>query len=1049
MPSSGILEDQHPFAAGVGGLTNCQNVYLKDGRFQSRDGLVPMDPILTWYDRLLPENNIVPDDTAAGNEVPSTAWNTTSGFVVIASEEDPLAADAAYRIFEAGGPVGEDKAGAYLEFITVTEGLNYAAGILVKGPVASVTMEFVDGADEALQSTELTGEASDDFVLFYGQAVAPATAEKVTIFVELDYATFEDNIHMAAIKIVEDASHDVLAWSRGDGCLLSPEENLLPFSVVHPYSDAEVSEVWDALLDVENLIAYNGTPVNGLFTTCGYPLIYGRSVAFIAWATEPSTPDYGMETGEDYRAPAAGETDYKISVVRTYSRAGNVAHPILFMVSAVFYDDGGAELDTEVINSMTIALEDDFTSHRARIQTEFTTPTDTAAIGIRITATASGAADAIFGVMVDDIKIVESSGASTIWFDFCPETPTYGGPTGEGEYPLAYLLYDYLFEGATTQDRIVMGTDGSIWLWDETEKEFQQIGFDLATVYSPFYQTNLEDTTLESRITFVETDDEGYTQGPGEDEQLSIEIEMPKADEGSTSPYPCGWWRYRVNGGDWSDKYSLWDDDEETDPVLTAEIEYNSRTLPIEITLSTDNFLDVCQNTEDNEITENPIFEGTISTRKHDGQAGETCLHADRDNPVTFRGYDYAQKTNLIICDANDRVEVWDGQATSKVGRSGSNAPFAKTIAISGGRVLAGNVRFEDPYDELILPLGVVYTDTYLSKGYGLWHPELAIRLADTPGEIVNLTELGSMMTVGYKTDAIHVLVLQTGQDPFRQQRVATNIPGPISVRSVAQVAENVHTFLGEDGGLYMFDGTRPTNFSPTIQATIESELDLSYKERAFLVYTPRLNAVLAMYPTKGSEGVVNRGMYVDMAAQAGWPFEWPGTVFDFTAAAPVQRIKSWEAGGITVRMGDIEGELDSGQALQPDFFMGDARGYTLFQDSSATDDYYEPIYTIIRSGLSEFGNLDKFSIMREIEFIINRTNSAQELEARIWASDYGLEATPVSRETFDLSAEGPYSTRVREKSRYWGYELRGLLTARLVFSGAYGSMRPVGYRKS
>lgn len=1043
MPTTGTLADQHPFAIGIGGLALSENVYLKEGMFCSRDGLVAMDPNRRWFERLSLADNIVPDSWADGSESPVSVWEGTSGFIVVASSEEPLAADAAYQIIEAGGPVGEGEVGKWLKDIEAVPGMTYSGWILVKGPVQEVRLSFLDDADELLESFDMPGVISDDFTVFRGTGLAPTSTVRVTIAIIVNLADFEDDIHMAAPKIIEDEDENgVYAWSRGDGYAGTQDDNLLGFAVVHPEDGAEANTIWSRLEEVEEVSCYTGTPVQFALEEAGAPLIYDRSLAFSTWAVNAGMLDYGIELNEDYRVTVSEDTDYKISICRTYERAGNILHPSLFAIEVVYYDDGGSELSFDVIDTSSSPV-------RGVVRDTVTTPTDTVALGLRIYVSAPSASEAYYAVLIDDLKIVESSGAGTEWYDFVPEVIEYGGPTGASEYPLNYMLYDYLFEGATTANRIVMASNGSLWLWDETEQEFQQIGFDLATVYSPFYQTNLEDTTLESRITFVETDDEGYTRGAGEAEQLEVEIEMPKADEGSTSPYPAGWWRYRVNGGDWSDKYTLWDDDDETDPVLTAEIEYNSRTLPIEITLSTDDFLDVCQNTEENPITENPIFKGTISPRIHDGQAGETCLRADRDTPVTMRGYDYAQKTNLVVCNANDKVVVWDGQAESKVARAGSNAPFAKTIAVAGGRVLAGNVRFDDPYEELILPLGVVYTDTYLSKGFNLWHPELAIRLADTPGEIVNLTEMGSMMVAAYKTDAVYLMVYQTGQDPFRTQLMASRIPGPISARSVIQVSENTHMHLGEDGGLYVFDGTYPRPFSPTIQATIESELDLSYKDRAFLVYTPRLNIVLAMYPTKGSEGVVNRGMYVDMAAQAGWPFEWPGTVFDFTAGAPVQRLQSWDTRGVTVRLGDVEGALDSGQSLQPDFFMGDVSGTTFFQDPSAEDDYGNPISVILRSGLTEFGNLDKFSIMREVEFVLRRTNFPQDLVASIWSSDYDTDARPVANATLQLSEEGPHSMEVREKGRYWGYELRGLMSERLVFSGAYGSLRALGYRKS
>jgi hypothetical protein len=293
------------------------------------------------------------------------------------------------------------------------------------------------------------------------------------------------------------------------------------------------------------------------------------------------------------------------------------------------------------------------------------------------------------------------------------------------------------------------------------------------------------------------------------------------------------------------------------------------------------------------------------------------------------------------------------------------------------------------------------------------------------------------------------MLVYQTGNNPFRTQLMASGIPGPLSTRAVAAVSENTHLYLGEDGNAYLFDGSFPRVISPSIGATIEAELDLTYKSRAFLSYTPRLNAAFAMYPTKGSEGRINRGMYIDMASQAGWPFEWGNPSFDFTACAPVRNVMPFKMSGMTIRVGSALGALSTGQALQPDFFIGATDGTTYIMDDAARNDWGEAILAILRSGLSEFGNQDRYSVLKEIEFIFDRANQPHSVDVEVWSSDYGLDARPVSHETINIFADGPYEAEVREKARFWGYGLKIDALEQIKYSGAFAAIAAAGRRKS
>jgi hypothetical protein len=314
---------------------------------------------------------------------------------------------------------------------------------------------------------------------------------------------------------------------------------------------------------------------------------------------------------------------------------------------------------------------------------------------------------------------------------------------------------------------------------------------------------------------------------------------------------------------------------------------------------------------------------------------------------------------------------------------------------------------------------------------------------------VVKLLELGNLAVACYKTDAVYMLVFQTGNNPFRTQLMASNIPGPIGVRSAVNLNENTHFYLAEDGGVYIFDGSYPRNFSPSISGTIESELDLNFKERAFLAFTPRLNSVLAMYPTKGSDGQVNRGMWIDIEKRAGWPFEWDGEWFDFTAGAPVQTISNFAMQGVTMRLGNVKIPLATGESIQPDFFMGAIDGTTYVMDEEVGNDWGEPIRALFRSGLTEFGLGDRYSVLKELEFIMNRTNTPHSMDVEIWAADHGIDARPVSHETLDLFEDGPYFAEVREKARYWGYGLEIYALEQIVMNGAYGALRALGRRKS
>lgn len=1089
MPTNGIIADQHPFAIGHGNLSLSQNWWNHDGIFKTRNGLLSIEPSKRWYERLANCPNLVPELLAECDPAGILLLDYEVGDVVVVAEvSDAITGD---HQFTATVGVGIGTADITANLMAADPGLPYTAWIF-GGPNATAntyTLEFLDDEAAVLSSHALSGDAIDQ-----GLWLVTATAPPGTVGVQYRTTAIEGSpVHFGPFKVCQ--GEEIIAWSAGDGYVGGFDENLFAMEVAHPETTEEAIAIWDGIEGRESPISYQGGEMIGLFDDYDQMPFVGRAIAYSAQPSQiiPSFEEVtGLLLKEEYRVPVSPVVIYKMSASFFFDVENDPLFEMLYDVEGVYYDISGAEIGTVSLVSTDISGVDGayyITNQRGRGEATFVPPPLTETMGIRIKCMCPTAKRTIVydnngkvvydndglivtideenyearrvGIILDDVKLVEGGPSGPRWWDFELPEITHSGPVGRGEFPLNYYPHDYLFEGETEANRIVMASDKSLWQWDDVADEWIWIGFDLETIYSAWYLTGTDEddeetVTLDERIVFEETDPEGYTSEPGEPDELVFEITLRTAQEGSTTPYPAQSWKYRINDGDWSTEYNLRVDP----PIKEVQAEFEGRELDFKIKLILEDydeeeerwtdFDDVCVIPDPvPDDWEDPIFSGRVVTRRHEDEVDETVFHTDRDGPVDLRGYDFGQKTWVVCANPNDRVTVWDGQPGSQIERAGAGSPFARTICVSGGRVLAGNIRFDDPGLDFVAPLAVVFSDTFLGRGFRKWHPEVAIRLADTPGEIVKLLEMGTLAVAAYKTDAVYMLVFQTGNNPFRTQLMASNIAGPIGVRAVAAMTENTHLYLGEDGGIYIFDGSKPRNFSPNISRTIQYELDLNFKDRAFLSYTPRLNAVLAMYPTKGSDGRVNRGMWIDIEKGAGWPFEWNGPLFDFSAGAPVQTITNYQMGGVTVRMGSVTSALAEGQSLQPDFFMGAADGSTYVMDETAEDDWGHSIRALMRSGLTEFGLLDRYSVLKEMEFIINRTTRPHMMDVEIWAADHGFDARPVSHETIDIFQDGPYFAEVREKARFWGYGLAIEASEQIAVSGAYGSLRPLGRRKS
>jgi len=421
-----------------------------------------------------------------------------------------------------------------------------------------------------------------------------------------------------------------------------------------------------------------------------------------------------------------------------------------------------------------------------------------------------------------------------------------------------------------------------------------------------------------------------------------------------------------------------------------------------------------------------------------------------------------------------------------------ATSPYAKAIGIAGQRVVAGNVAFMDQVAFLedngytgnadrfaYYPDGIVYSGTVLDDGHNRWYQEYLIRLADTPGAITAHLEMGTMMLAVYKTDAIYVLAVQTGTEPFRPDLRASGIQGPVGPMAVTALSDNLHVYLGRDGALYFFDGSPPRSLGPHVQEWLAKDLDVDYAHRSFLVWNSEKRELRVWYPAKGHAGRVRCGLVIgfDDEAQPAWPIEYD-THTAVIGEAPPTKTCDWDmtcalaayvdaiavpgemlsmSGGSTEALGTLTirqkrmllcHALGSG-TLYPDILYEDPNnGDTYSTNNGATA--IHSIVTSFRTGATDFESPDRLKVLTEVELILDTSNvdgSAliDDMTVTLWKGSQDTILEHAAHVSVDTTAGDPYFAEFREEGRFFALECSLQTKARRVFGGAFAALKARG----
>jgi len=467
---------------------------------------------------------------------------------------------------------------------------------------------------------------------------------------------------------------------------------------------------------------------------------------------------------------------------------------------------------------------------------------------------------------------------------------------------------------------------------------------------------------------------------------------------------------------------------------------------------------------------------------------GQPIVDFDRTTRPVFRNWDYEQATHVLISAKDkyildvdsksliDRPANWIPVPSVSVAGDAGVSPRARCIGIASQRVIAGNVSYfnseltaEQAIDDGFLigagvcawhsieqlfatfPDAVVYSGTVLTGGHTYWYPSDILRLADTPGEIVALQEMGTQQIVVYKTDSIYTLTAQSGISPFAPSLRASGIQGPVGPRAVVALNDQTHLYLGRDGGIYLFSGGTPQSIGDQFRSWISREIDAeSYADDSFMHFDAENNEVHVYYPVKGSRGVVRKGMIIDVSRQpfTGWPVLWPYKVYNDgdTSTEEISFLcaTSHWSGGQSVPASEVilpASEADSTPTTKyQELLFGTENDPTtvsrsgieagrIFKTIDNGNDHGIAIECSMESGISDLGDPDAQKVLLELELLFDNiadisNGTSLNVELTVYGGDSNTTLSQLWQDTTISLASGQILAHPRVRARYFSYKL-------------------------
>ncbi len=416
-----------------------------------------------------------------------------------------------------------------------------------------------------------------------------------------------------------------------------------------------------------------------------------------------------------------------------------------------------------------------------------------------------------------------------------------------------------------------------------------------------------------------------------------------------------------------------------------------------------------------------------------------TALSGGPTDQQVFRVFDKGGVKYLLGTNGANTMKKWDGVAAT-YSDVGGTPPRARCMMIINDRILLGNLF--SSFGSAVAGGSSYDISAYIDFDTG-WGATLSGILADTPGEITAMVEMGGLRGAIYKTDAVYIVTASGGITPVSFELRQAGIEGPVAPLAVARLSDGLHVYLAQDGSLMQFDGVSTDTLGYPIQKYIAGSVDFTAIRRSFLVWDSERKELHVVYPETGSTDP-NLDLIVSFPSLAIWPQRWAN--LRMTAGAKLKTILSTTIGELVGTIGSQTKTIGEFGTESRALLLGDVTGQTYQESGSA--DAGASIPTLFETGLSDLGVPKSFKTLSEMDHLFDRTPAEQLVLVKSAGSDYGeARALDASWQILDLSQPGPYVTGHRRTSRRHGMRLEAHVTQPVVWHGATASLALRGLR--
>lgn len=405
---------------------------------------------------------------------------------------------------------------------------------------------------------------------------------------------------------------------------------------------------------------------------------------------------------------------------------------------------------------------------------------------------------------------------------------------------------------------------------------------------------------------------------------------------------------------------------------------------------------------------------------------------------AVFRAYEKSATTYAYMVNGKDANLRYDAVADTLT-TMGGTPPVAKTMMIINDTMILGNCVTAGGGTGIVSPQA--YNCSSPQNPDAGWGSVLVGLLADTPGDIVAMLEMGNLQGFAYKSDAIHGFYAQGATIPITQS-LKQIVSGPCSRKSVLLLANGLHIYLAQDGTLRIFDGNESKSVGRHVQRYVLNNWDINAIQRVNGVYDPNNNCVWYFFNGIGSSDP-NKGFVFDLDAGTLWPVS-------FDSIRVSASIKALLPGGTTLgsltatAISALTLTLGEYDAFGATLLLGDANGMRTVKESGYTDSG-AAITSFFQTGLTDFGDPLHFKSFEYIDHFFDQPVANQLVNVTLRHSDYGEDATSDAPVALTVASGQPRYSHHRVQSRRFGMRMDLSSSQDVGYQGGVASWKQKG----